>query len=72
MKRTIEMEDPIFAEAIKILLSCATQYYCASGLHIDTDGKDGYGPLREARLFVEKHGTHGDIMVLDGYRHPSR
>lgn len=44
-------------EAEKILLDCATQYYIASGIIIDKDGQDGYGPLREARLWIEKYGS---------------
>jgi hypothetical protein len=55
-------------EALKILLSCATQYYVASGLHIDMDGKDGYGPLREARLFIEKYGSDSDKATLESWK----
>lgn len=44
-------------EAERILLACATQYYIASGIHVDMDGQDGYGPLREARLWIEKYGS---------------
>lgn len=44
-------------QAEKILLDCATQYYVASGLVIDRDGQDGYGPLREARLWIEANGS---------------
>lgn len=45
-----------FAEAERILLDCATQYYVASGL-VKIDGEDGYGPLRAARVFIEAHGS---------------
>lgn len=44
-------------EAEAILLACATQYYIASGVIIDKDGQDGYGPLRDCRLWIEKYGS---------------
>ena len=56
------------AAAEKILLDCATQYYCASGLVSDLDGKDGYGPLREARIFIESHGSDASKAELTKWR----
>ena len=61
---TIEQQD--LAE--KILLDCATQYYCASGLITDVDGKDGYGPLKFARLFIERHGSDASRAELAKWR----
>ncbi len=55
-------------EAEKILLDCATQYYIASGLVIDMDGKDGYGPLRDARIFIETHGSEASKAALEKWR----
>lgn len=54
-------------EAEKILLDCATLYYVASGL-VPIDGQDGYGPLRDARVFIEKHGSDVSKAELDRYR----
>lgn len=57
-----------FCAAEKILLSCATQYYVASGLVTDMDGKAGYGPLREARLWIEAHGSEASKAELERWR----
>ena len=54
-------------EAEKILLNCATQYYVASGL-VPIDGQDGYGPLRDARVFIEKYGSDEAKDELDRFR----
>ena len=58
------------AEAAEaILLKCATQYYVASGLvRTVQDESDGYGPLREARKFLEEHGSMETKAELDRWR----
>lgn len=55
------------SEAERILLDCATTYYVASGL-VPIDGQDGYGPLRDARLFIEQYGSNGAKAALAGWR----
>jgi hypothetical protein len=40
-------------EAMRTLLHDVVRHYpVASGLHVDMDGQDGYGPLREARIHL--------------------
>lgn len=56
------------SEAERILFDCVTQYYVASGLFRDSDGQDGYGPLREARKFIETHGSEGAKAALASWR----
>jgi hypothetical protein len=55
--------------AEQILLRCATDYYVASGL-VQIDGHDGYGSLREARKFIEDHGSIESKAELDRWRRP--
>lgn len=57
----------ILRDAEKILLDCATQYYIASGL-ASIDGTDGYGPLRDARLWIEKNGSDISKAELNKWR----
>jgi hypothetical protein len=61
------MSQDAKAEAERILLDCATQYYVASGL-VPIDGQDGYGPLRAARVFIEAHGSEDAKAELSRWR----
>ncbi len=56
-------------EAEKILLDCATQYYVASGL-VRLDEQNGYGPLRAARMWIERNGSVASRAELDKWRRP--
>jgi hypothetical protein len=56
-----------YSQAEKILLACTTQYYVASGL-VPIDGQDGYGPLRDARIFIEAFGSAASKTELDKFR----
>lgn len=51
--------------AATILAGCATQYPYASGLTVTDDPHEGYGPLKEARLFIERHGCAADHAELN-------